>query len=88
MKKRTWQLQEVKKRLSHVVDEAVKRGPQVITRRGTETAVVIAIEEYRRLTRSKGSFLEFLRNSPLWGVEIDIERSKDTGRETLNPWVA
>ena len=79
--KREWQLQEAKNRFSQVVDEAVKHGPQVITRRGVETAVVIGIEEYTKLKRPRGSFLEFLRNSPLWGVELDIERPKDTGRD-------
>lgn len=92
--RKTWQLQEAKNRLSRVVDEAVANGPQVITRRGVETAVVIGIDEYRRLTdgkktsgkrskksagKGKGTLLEFFRNSPLWGVELDIERSKDTG---------
>ncbi len=86
--RKTWQLQEAKNRFSHVVDEALKHGPQVITRRGVETAVVVSVEEYRKLgggekneEKGKGSFLEFLRNSPLWGVELDIERSKDTGRD-------
>ncbi len=94
--KKTWQLQEAKDRLSHVVDEAVENGPQVITRRGVETAVVVGIDEYRKLTdgkkssgrrskkragKGKGTFLEFLRNSPLWGVELDLERSKDTGAD-------
>jgi prevent-host-death family protein len=38
---RTWQLQEAKNRFSEVVEEALKEGPQVITRRGVETAVVL-----------------------------------------------
>ncbi len=92
--RKTWQLQEAKNRLSHVVDEAVENGPQVITRRGVETAVVVGIEEYKKLTggknssgkrskksaaKGKGTLLEFFRNSPLCGVELDLERSKDTG---------
>lgn len=79
--KRSWQLQEAKNRLSHVVDEAVKHGPQVITRRGVETAVVIGVEEYRKLTKRKGTLLDFFQNSPLRGVELDLTRSKDTGRD-------
>ena len=39
---RSWQLQEAKNRLSEVVDEALKEGPQVITRRGVETAIVLS----------------------------------------------
>ena len=78
---KTWQLQEAEDRFSSVVDEALKDGPQVIARGDVKTVVVIAVDEYEKLTRPKGSFLEFLRNSPLWGVDLDIERSKDTGRE-------
>ena len=29
----------------------------------------------------KKSFLEFLRDSPLVGLELDLERDKDTGRD-------
>ena len=38
----TWQLQEAKNKLSEVVDEAIREGPQVITGRGEEVAVVIS----------------------------------------------
>jgi prevent-host-death family protein len=44
-----WQLQEAKQQLSRVVDLAVQEGPQTITRHGHEVAVVVSIEEYRRL---------------------------------------
>ncbi len=78
---KTWQIQEAEERFSSVVDEALKDGPQVITRGGVETVVVIGVDEYRKLTKPNNSFVEFFRNSPLCGVELDIERSKDTGRD-------
>lgn len=77
---KTWQLQVAKNRLSEVVDRAIDQGPQVITRRGSEAVVVLAIEEYRRL-RPKSDLIEFFRTSPLAEVELDLERSKDPGRE-------
>ena len=40
---RTWQLQEAKNKLSEVVDQAIAEGPQVITRRGEEVAIVIKL---------------------------------------------
>ncbi len=47
-----WQVQDAKARFSELLDAAIKNGPQVITRRGIETAVLVAIEEWRRLQDS------------------------------------
>lgn len=44
-----WPLQEQQDRLNQVVEEALRAGPQVITANGEETAVVVSIEECRRL---------------------------------------
>ena len=46
---RVWQLQEAKNKLSEVVDEAMQNGPQLITRRGLEAAVVISFADYRKM---------------------------------------
>ncbi len=67
-----WQLQEAKARFSEVIKKATKEGPQQITVRGEPTAVVISSEEYERLKHSKGSFVEFTRHSPLYGLELDL----------------
>ena len=76
-----WQLQEAKNRLSEVVRKATAEGPQVITLRGDDAVVVIAAAEYARLTRRpKRSLVEFLRNSPLSKVKLDLSRSRDAGR--------
>lgn len=78
---RVWQLQQAKNQLSELVEEALKHGPQTISRRGIETAVVLSIEEYRRLARPKTGLVEFFRSSPLMGVQLDLERSPDLARE-------
>jgi len=76
-----WQLQDAKNRFSEVVNRAQQDGPQTVTRRGEPTVVVISVDEYRRLTQRKTNFYEFLRQSPLVGVELDLERAKDLPRE-------
>ena len=76
-----WQLQEAKNRFSEVVDRALKRGPQTVTRRGVEAVVVVAADEFRRLTAPAGSLVEFLRSSPLVGIDLDVTRDPDPGRE-------
>ncbi len=77
----TWQLQEAKNRLSEVVDKALHQGPQVITRRGAETAVVLSMDDYTKMRRPETDLVEFMQASPLAGVELDLERTRDTGRE-------
>lgn len=76
-----WQMQEAKNRLSRVVEEARRGQPQTITLHGTPAAVVVSIEQYRELTRAKTPLSEFFQTSPLRGIELDLERNRDTGRE-------
>ncbi len=76
-----WQLQEAKNRFSQVVNEALARGPQVVSRRGEEVVVIISKEEYGRLKKSQSSLLEFFRQSPLVGVELDLERDRTYPRD-------
>jgi antitoxin Phd len=73
-----WQLQEAKNKLSEVVDLALKNGPQEITRHGKKTAVLLSMEDYRRLKARKGTLADFFRDSPLG--DIVLERSKDLPR--------
>jgi prevent-host-death family protein len=78
----TWQLQEAKNRLSEVVREAQTSGPQVITVRGKEAAVILSAEEYRLLAhRDEGSLVAFFQNSPWADIEVEVERVQDVGRE-------
>lgn len=73
---RRWSLQDAKNKLSAVVDAAEKGTPQIVTRRGVETAVVISWRDYERLTGApRTSFVEHLLNIPVAGEgEDDIER--------------
>jgi prevent-host-death family protein len=47
----SWQLQDAKARFSEFLDAALKEGPQMVTRRGVEAAVLVPVEEWRRLQR-------------------------------------
>jgi len=76
-----WQLQEAKNKLSEVVDEAANSGPQIITRRGVEVAVVLSYEEYARMLRARTRISAFFRESPLAG--IDLMRDQSLSRADL-----
>ena len=77
----SWQVQEAKARFSELMRDAAKDGPQTITIRGRRAAVVLSADDYDRLKRSKPSLVEFLRASPLAGVELDIERDRSPPRD-------
>lgn len=73
-----WQLQEAKQRFSELVRTAHDRGPQVVTRHGEDVAVVVAIDDYRRMT-GRPDFKQFLLSGPdLSG--LDLERSREPAR--------
>jgi prevent-host-death family protein len=76
-----WTVADAKARLSEVLDKARSEGPQIITRNGKKTAVVVGIEEWERKTQRKGTLVDFLLASPLRGSEVDLERSNDDPRE-------
>lgn len=65
----SWQVQDAKARFSEFLDETIKKGPQVVTRRGIETAVLVPIEEWNRLQRAARPSLKALLLAP--GARFD-----------------
>jgi prevent-host-death family protein len=60
----SWREQDAKARFSELLDDAVKKGPQVITRRGVQVAVLVSIEEWERLQKAARAGLKELPLSP------------------------
>jgi len=81
---RIWQLQEAKNKLSQVVDDAVREGPQVITRHGVEVAIVISFTDYQKMMASRGKLSDFFRDAPLVGIELELARDKSDARQDLD----
>jgi prevent-host-death family protein len=73
-----WQIQEAKARFSEMIERTLKEGPQTVTRHGKPVAVLVPINQYRRLRSGGKDFKALLASAPLAGVEI--RRSRDTGR--------
>ena len=56
----SWQVQDAKARFTEFLNMALKKGPQIVTRRGVETAVLVPIEDWRRLEQSSRAGLKTL----------------------------
>ena len=69
-----WPVQDAKARFSELLDASVTDGPQMVTRRGVETAVVVPVEEWRRLTagRRRNAY-DLLVNDPR-RFELDLPK--------------
>lgn len=49
----TWKVQEAKARFSELLDTSLRDGPQVVTRRGVETAVIVPYAEWLRIKKPR-----------------------------------
>ena len=76
-----WKLESAKARLSELVRQARESGPQTITVRGRDTAVVLSAEDYRRLTSPPGgeTWVDRIRSGLT--VEFDFERDPGGARD-------
>jgi len=79
--KNAWQLQEAKAKFSEVINEAIQHGPQVITKHGVDTVLLISIDDYKKINKPKQKLSSFFNNSPLKNNKLDLNRSKDFPRD-------
>jgi prevent-host-death family protein len=75
-----WQVQEAKTKLSEVIERARSEGPQTITKHGKARAIVLSIDDYEAMKRSRPNLIDYLKTGPFFD-DVDLERSRDTGRE-------
>ena len=66
-----WQLQEAKAMFSEVIKAAAIK-PQTITIRGKEAAVILSVEEYKKLIRPRHTLYEFIQKSPLRDIDLEL----------------
>jgi prevent-host-death family protein len=76
-----WQVQEAKQRFSEVLRAAESGEAQIVTKHGEEVAVVIDINEYRRLRGEAVDLMIYLRAEPLTDVDVAPHRAADLPRE-------
>jgi antitoxin Phd len=52
LKMKVWSVQEARERFSELLDTCLREAPQIVAKRGAETAVLVPMDDWRRLQRS------------------------------------
>ena len=60
----SWQLQDAKARFTEFLNATLEKGPQIVTRRGIEAAVLVPIEQWNRLQTDAQPSLRALLLAP------------------------
>ena len=55
-----WPVQDAKARFSELLDTCLREGPQMVTKRGSEAAVLLPVKDWRRLQQSARATLKEL----------------------------
>lgn len=71
-----WPVQDAKARFSELLETSLRDGPQVVTRRGVEAAVLVPVEEWYRLQEAARPTLKelLLEDSPRGEIPIPARR--------------
>ena len=69
---RHWQVQDAKARFSELLDASVREGPQMVTKRGVEMAVLVPVDEWRKLSAKPRRTLKeiLLADEPRFDLEL------------------
>jgi antitoxin Phd len=60
-----WQVQDAKARFSELLETCLRDGPQVVTKRGVDTAVLVPIGQWRRMEAARPTLKQLLLASEL-----------------------
>lgn len=79
----TWPVQDAKARFSEFLDACLTEGPQMVTRRGAEAAVLVPVQEWRRLQLSAKPSLKQLLLSDQARAELIVPRRGQARRRKV-----
>jgi prevent-host-death family protein len=68
----SWPVQDAKARFSELLDTCLASGPQVVTRRGAEQAVLVPIAEWRRLQQAARPGMKALLLAPTPRATLEL----------------
>lgn len=81
----TWPVQDAKARFSEFLDACLSEGAQMVTRRGAETAVLVPVQEWRRLQSQARPSLKQLLLSDQARTELELPPRGQARRRPAPP---
>ncbi|NDI84119.1 type II toxin-antitoxin system Phd/YefM family antitoxin [Undibacterium crateris] len=80
----TWPVQDAKARFSELLECCLAEGPQIVTKRGAEAAVLVSVEEWRRLqTAARPSLKQLLLSDAARG-ELNVPARGKARRRSVD----
>lgn len=79
---KNWPVQDAKARFSELLDTCFKEGPQLVTRRGAEAAVLVPVADWKRMQQSARPSLKDLLQAPAPRGDLDL---RERGRLRRRP---
>ena len=80
-----WPVQDAKAKFSEFLDACLSKGPQMVTKRGAEAAVLVPVHEWRRLQSAARPSLKQLLLSTDGRVELAIPARGQARRRVVEP---
>lgn len=80
-----WPVQDAKARFSEFLEACLLEGPQMVTKRGSEAAVLVPVQEWRRLQSAARPSLKQLLLSDLARSELNIPQRGSAKRRSVDP---
>ena len=81
----TWPVQDAKARFSEFLDACLVEGPQMVTRRGAEAAVLVPVQEWRRLQSAARPSLKLLLLSDQARTDMIVPARGGAQRRKVEP---
>ena len=69
---KSWPVQDAKARFSELLETCLREGPQIVTKRGADAAVLIPFAEWRRLSEAARPTLKDLLLAPVPRAELEL----------------
>jgi prevent-host-death family protein len=78
----SWPVQDAKARFSEFLETCLNEGPQIVTKRGVEAAVLVSAEEWRRLQAVARPSIKELLLAPDARADLQIPERGSARRRT------
>ncbi|MEX8497578.1 MAG: type II toxin-antitoxin system Phd/YefM family antitoxin [Leptothrix ochracea] len=80
----TWPVQDAKARFSEFLEACLAEGPQMVTKRGTEAAVLVPVQEWQRLQSAARPSLKQLLLSDVARGELNVPPRGQAKRRSVD----